>query len=290
MNPMKLSMIALAALLTAACGGGAPAASPSAVAPSSAAAKPASAAASASPSVAASKPAAASAAASAPASAAASKPAASGAASASAKPAASGAAASASAKPAASAAAASASAAPDAIPAPKAVTVDPKTTAVLVLDTSARCDNPSEVCSKLVPVLKPFLDKARARQVFIVHTVSSSAKGTPLGAVSKVLDAKPDEPVLFPDGFDKFVDGELQKLLTSKGIKTLIVTGSSTNVAVLYTATGAARNLAYQVVIPEDGANASNQYEHDYALHQMSVLPNMAPRFTFSTLNQISFS
>src|SRR5438876_754849 len=215
MNPMKLSMIALAALLTAACGGGAPAASPSAVAPSSAAAKPASAAASASPSVAASKPAAVSAAASAPASAAASKPVASGAA------------ASASAKP-----AASASAAPDAIPAPKAVAVDPKTTAILVLDTSARCDNPSEVCSKLVPVLKPFLDKARARQVFILHTVSSSAKGTPLGAVSKVLDAKPDEPVLFPDGFDKFVDGELQKLLTSKGIKTLIVTGSSTNVAV----------------------------------------------------------
>jgi nicotinamidase-related amidase len=268
-NPTKLTLIALAALLAAGCGAGTPAASPSgAAAPSSAAAKPASAPASASPSGPASKPAAASAAASAsaaPASAAASKPAAS------------------------TAASAGASTAPDAIPAPKPVTVDAKTTSILVLDTSARCDDPKDVCSKLVPVLKPFLDKARARQVFIVHTVSASAKGTTLGAVSKVLEAKPDEPVLYPDGFDKFVDGELQKLLAPKGIKTLAITGSSTNVAVLHTTTGAARNLAYQVVIPEDGANASNQYEHDYALHQMSVLPNMAPRFTFTTLNQISF-
>ena len=66
-------------------------------------------------------------------------------------------------------------------PEPKALTLDGKTTAVLVLDLSARCHDPKQVCSKLMPAVGEFLEKARAAAVPIIFSVSASAKGTPLG-------------------------------------------------------------------------------------------------------------
>jgi nicotinamidase-related amidase len=168
------------------------------------------------------------------------------------------------------------------------VTLDPATTALLVLDLSARCDSPQQVCSQLVPAVSSFLDRARANNVFVVYTVSFSALGTPLGDVWQGFRARPDEPVLYPDAFDKFHDGELHALLAARGIDTVIATGSSTNVGVLYTVTGAARHYGYRVIVPVDGVNASGAYEQEYALYQMSVLP-VASQFTFTTLDQISF-
>jgi nicotinamidase-related amidase len=173
-------------------------------------------------------------------------------------------------------------------PATGPVTVDPSTTALLVLDLSARCDSPQQVCSQLVPHVARFLDRARANNLFVVYTVSFNALGTPLGDVWQGFRARPDEPVIYPDAYDKFWDGELQALLEPRGIRTLIVTGSSTNVGVLYTVTGAARHYGYQIVMPVDGVNASGDYEQEYALYQMSVLP-VGNQFTFTTLDQISF-
>ncbi|HEX9444069.1 MAG TPA: cysteine hydrolase, partial [Candidatus Binatia bacterium] len=55
-------------------------------------------------------------------------------------------------------------------PVPKEITVDPKTTALLVLDLNARCENPAERCHELVEPVAQFLRRARARRVFIVYT------------------------------------------------------------------------------------------------------------------------
>src|SRR5713226_273155 len=125
-------------------------------------------------------------------------------------------------------------------PEPKPVSLESKTTAILVLDLNARCHDPKQVCSKLMAPVGEFLEKARSAGVAIIHTVSASAKGTPLGEVATPLKRRESEPVLYPDAFDKFVGGELQTLLKEKGAKTLIVTGSSTNAGVLYTVTTAA--------------------------------------------------
>jgi nicotinamidase-related amidase len=171
-----------------------------------------------------------------------------------------------------------------------AVALDPATTAVLVLDMSTRCNDPQQVCREIAPAIAHFLDSARQRGVFIAYTVSAAARGTELGDVWQGFNPRPDEPVLYPDGFDKFVGGELQALLTPRGIRTLVITGSSTNVAVLYTATAAARLYGYDVVIPIDGVNSETPYQQEYALYQLTVLPGMAPRFRFSTLDQVSFT
>lgn len=175
-------------------------------------------------------------------------------------------------------------------PEPKPVTLDSKSTAVLVLDLNARCDDPKQVCSKITAPLGDFLDKARAASVPIIYTVSTAAKGKPIGELSAPLRRKENEVIIYPDGFDKFYSGELQPLLKDRGVKTLIITGSSTNSAVLYTATTAARMHRYAVVIPIDGVNAATRYEHEYAIHQFTVLPSEANKlFEFTKLSMISF-
>jgi nicotinamidase-related amidase len=175
-------------------------------------------------------------------------------------------------------------------PEPKPITLDGKTTAVLVLDLSSRCHNPKQVCSKLMPVLPEFLDKARAAGVTIIYSVSASAKGKPLGEVASPLKRKESETVIYPDGFDKFLGGELQTLLKEKGAKTLVITGSSTNSAVLYTATTAARMHRYNVVVPMDGVNAAAKYEQEYTIHQFTVMPSDANKqFQFTNLGMITF-
>jgi nicotinamidase-related amidase len=175
-------------------------------------------------------------------------------------------------------------------PEPKTLTLDSKSTAILVLDLNARCDDPKQVCSKITAALGDFLDKARAANVPIIYSVSAAAKGKPIGELAAPLRRKESETVIYPDAFDKFYGGELQTFLKDKGAKTLVITGSSTNAAVLYTATTAARMYRYSIVIPMDGVNASTRYEHEYAIHQFTVLPSEANKlFHFTNLSMITF-
>jgi nicotinamidase-related amidase len=175
-------------------------------------------------------------------------------------------------------------------PEPKPLTLDSKTTAILVLDLNARCDDPRQVCSKITAPLGDFLDKVRAASVPIIYTVSAAAKGKPIGELAASLRRKETEVIIYPDAFDKFYGGELQSFLKDKGAKTLIITGSSTNSAVLYTATTAARMYRYTIVIPMDGVNAATRYEHEYAIHQFTVLPSEANKlFEFTNLSMITF-
>ena len=175
-------------------------------------------------------------------------------------------------------------------PQAKPVSLESKSTAVLLLDLSARCHDPKQICSKLMPAVGDFLEKARESAVPIIHTVSASAKGTPLGEVAAALKRREGEPVIYPDSFDKFVGGELLEFLKQKGAKSLVILGSSTNVSVLYTATTAARIYQYNVIIPMDGVNTQSKYEQEYSFHQFTVLPSQASKlFQFTNLTMISF-
>ena len=63
-------------------------------------------------------------------------------------------------------------------PEPKPLSLDSKSTAVLVLDLHARCHDPNQICSKLLPGVGEFLEKARASAVPVIYSVSLSVKGT----------------------------------------------------------------------------------------------------------------
>jgi nicotinamidase-related amidase len=183
------------------------------------------------------------------------------------------------------------SAAPSAqpnLPEPRPIVADPNTTALLILDMSTRCDVPGAVCGELAPVIATFLPKARAAHVPIIYTVSLSARGTELGQVWPGFNRQDDEPVIYPDGTDKFVDGELAAMLRERGIDTVIVTGSSSNQAVLYTASGATRNNGFRAIIPMDGSNANSYYEWEYTMHQLNNV-SFANLFSFTTLDLLTF-
>jgi nicotinamidase-related amidase len=176
---------------------------------------------------------------------------------------------------------------PEAVPA----TLDPATTAVLVLDLNARCDDPGQICGELIPGLQAFLPRARSSGALVVYTVSSQYQGTDLERMAHGIEPADGEPVIFPDAFNKFVTGELEGILAERGIRTLIATGSSTNVGVHYTVVAALRDHRYNVVIPMDAVNAGTPYEQEYSLHQFSVLPgNVQSQLTFTRLDLIEFA
>jgi len=176
-------------------------------------------------------------------------------------------------------------------PEPKEISLDPRKTVVVVLDLNARCHDPEEVCYQLMEPLSEFLGRARKISIPVVFTISLHFKGTPLGEVAAPLERRNSEPVLHPDAFDKFAGGELQAIMSGAGAENLIVVGSLTNVAVLYTATAAARVHRYNVIIPLDGVNAHSVYEHEYAIHQLGILPAGAgDRMRFTQLNMIEFT
>jgi nicotinamidase-related amidase len=176
-------------------------------------------------------------------------------------------------------------------PTPREVTVDPKTTAVLVLDLNARCENPEERCHQLVEPVAKFLPRARREKMLIVYTASDRYIGTPEERMPHAFEQQPDEPVIFPAAFDKFYSGELQPMLQKRGVKTVIVCGASSNQAVLYTATAAARPFGYDVVIPVDGLIARGEYEHEFTLHQFTILPGgAAEKFKITEFDKIRFA
>ena len=176
------------------------------------------------------------------------------------------------------------------LPEPKPITVDVKKTAVIVLDGSQRWSSPEQPCHRLVPGMAKFLERSREAGMPIIYTISARSKGTPEGEVCSALGRRLSEPVIYPDGFDKFTSGELQNFLKLYDVDTLIITGYRSNVSVLNTATKATRELKYTVVIPMDGIAAKTEYEQEYTLFHFTVLPDQAARlFNFTMLDMIQF-
>ena len=142
------------------------------------------------------------------------------------------------------------------LPKAEPVAIAADKSALLVLDLTENCADPNHPSHRLAPGMSKFLDRARAAGILVIFTISARLKGKPDGQVYSGFKRRPLEAVLFPDGFDKFAGGELQSLLKLYDVDTLIITGYRSNICVLYTATKAARELNYNVVIPIDGIAA----------------------------------
>src|SRR5205814_93233 len=131
-----------------------------------------------------------------------------------------------------------------------------------------------------------FYDRARAARVRIIHTGIVIRPDEPPEAG---LGRREDEPLLYPDAYDKFMDERFRALVAEGGTRNLVITGGGINNAVMYTATGAARNHGYDVYIPYDGVYGT-PYAQEYAVHQLSQLPSIRHPVQFTTLSLITFS
>jgi nicotinamidase-related amidase len=70
-------------------------------------------------------------------------------------------------------------------------------------------------------------------------------------------------------GADKFVNSNLDQGLKDKGIKTVIVTGTSAQGAVCTTTNGAAQR-GYKAVVPVDGMSAEDAVNELYAVYHLA--------------------
>jgi nicotinamidase-related amidase len=165
------------------------------------------------------------------------------------------------------------------IPNPKAARLDARHGAVLVLDMTLYTSGPNPHHEPILAALAEFLERARQAHVPVIFTGARTQLGQP---VEPALKRRPEEPLIYPDAFDKFKPGELRPLLDRHDVKELVITGGAVNMAVMYTATAAARDEHYQVYIPLDGVYAHDAYRYEYALYQLTVLPGatIPPRFT----------
>jgi nicotinamidase-related amidase len=140
-------------------------------------------------------------------------------------------------------------------PALKPVTVDPKTTALLMLDfVKPNCTNRPR-CLEEMPTMHKLLTEARAKSVAVIYSTTGKATAN---------DVLPDvapiagEPVVH-SGVDKFIGTDLDKILKDKGIRTVIVNGTAAHGAVLYTASAAALR-GMEVIVPVDGMSSEDPY------------------------------
>lgn len=174
----------------------------------------------------------------------------------------------------------------------KPVAVDPKTDALLVLDFNGADAADSGPCNKAtkprclasLPKMRDLIDKARAKGVFVVYSVSTN--GVPADIRREVAPA-PGDPVV-KSGPDKFLHTDLGELLANKGIKTIIVTGTASEGAVLVTATDAALH-GMNVVVPVDGMSSTELYAEQYVAWHLTHAPGVAPKTTLTRIDMIGF-
>ena len=150
------------------------------------------------------------------------------------------------------------------VPELRPVTVDPKTTALLVLDMMKGNCGARPRCLASVPIVKKLIDAARAHHMMVVYNLTGAGKIEDM--VDQRLAPRAGEfLVKGSGGADKFVNSNLDAGLKHKGIKTVIVTGTSAQGAVAGTTNGAAQR-GYKAVVPVDGMSAEDAFNELYAI------------------------
>lgn len=173
---------------------------------------------------------------------------------------------------------------------PKPVTLNAFKSALLVLELSQYLEDPEYFASPLISGVTKLLERARSAGALITFTIPHPFRGTPYGQVYSGFKRRPCEAVFYPPAFDKFAGGQLQALLSLYDVDTLIITGCKSNMAIMITATRAATEYNYNLVIPIDGIAALTEYENDYTLYEFRAYPAGFPKkFTFTKLDMINF-
>ncbi|HMA58630.1 MAG TPA: isochorismatase family protein, partial [Pseudolabrys sp.] len=111
-------------------------------------------------------------------------------------------------------------------PALKPVTVDSKTTALLMLDFMKQNCGVRPRCMATLPAVKKLLGEARAAKATVIYT--KFGKTTFDDIVDKDLAPAAGEASVTSFA-DKFLNTDLDKILKDKGIQTVIAIGTAAN-------------------------------------------------------------
>ncbi len=189
-------------------------------------------------------------------------------------------------------------------PVADSVVLDPKRTAVVVVDMQNDFVKPEgklyvpSAQSAVEPIAR-LLKKAREAGVFIIYTQDLHGEDDPEYRIwgehvkagtwgAEIIDElapQPGDEVVSKPRYDAFYASRMEDVLrTRPEIDTLIITGTVTNICVLHTA-GSAALRWYKVIVPKDAVAALSEFDQEAALHQIDFLY----KGTITTVDAISF-
>ena len=177
------------------------------------------------------------------------------------------------------------------LPAPKAVTLPPKTTALIIIDMQNDFCRPDgklyvgQMCAKTFPRIRALLDRSREAGVPVIYSQDwhgpddPEFKTWPAHCVANTWGAeivdelKPTarDRLVKKVTYDVFFRTEMEDLLKELGVDTVIVTGTVSNICVMHAVAGASLR-GYRVVVPIDCISALNDYAQELAIYQMSTV------------------
>ncbi len=154
-------------------------------------------------------------------------------------------------------------------PEPVPVTLNPKTTALLVLDiTDVTCKPQANCVNEMVPHIRTLLAEARKQGMLVAYSRPGS-NATILPDVAP----EPADVVLSPLAQDKFYGSDLDAKLKARGVTHIILTGWRINGAVSYTSVGATLR-GYTVVVPIDTSYGPKDW--DVAIGRYQILTQLS--------------
>ncbi|MBA4396790.1 MAG: isochorismatase [Syntrophus sp. (in: bacteria)] len=169
-------------------------------------------------------------------------------------------------------------------PAPelKPAIIDPKTTALLLLDFNKQTCNPERRprCIASIPKVRTLLADARKKGIAVIYSLSPGAAPADIAGDLAPLAGEP----VVTSGPDKFMGTNLENILKEKGVQTVIVTGTAAHGAVLYTASGAALR-GIQVLLPVDGMSAENTYAEQYTAWHLANAPRVSAKVILTKID-----
>jgi len=153
---------------------------------------------------------------------------------------------------------------PPPVPELKPVTVDGKTTALLILDMMKGGCGARPRCVASVPNVKRLHDAARASGAMVWYSlVGNDGKSTPADVIDQGFAPREGEWVR-QGGPDKYLGSGLDEKLKARGIKTVIVCGTSFQGVGVGTGSGSAQR-GYKVIVPIDCLSSEDTYMEQYA-------------------------
>jgi hypothetical protein len=168
----------------------------------------------------------------------------------------------------------------------KPVTLDSSTTALLILDLSkgGSCTERPR-CMATLPNVKRIYDAAYAAGAMMWYSIKSAAE-----SIDPAFAAT-DGTYTDQRGPDKFLGSNLEDKLKARGIKTVILCGTSFQGVGIGTGTEAAQR-GYKVVVPIDCLSSEDPYMEQYsAWHFYKGGPNAVVRnSTLTRTSMIQFS
>jgi len=175
---------------------------------------------------------------------------------------------------------------PQAAPPINAVTVQPEKTALLLVAFDRNICNPQlrSRCPAAVSKTRKLLDAARNSHMLVLHAHNIVTMDSD---IVPELAPKAGE-IVFRTGPDKFLGSDLEAILMTRGITTVILTGTAGNGAVLFTLIGGV-SRGFDFFVPVDAIPADGPYHEQFATFEMADVMFLHARTTLTRSELITF-